>query len=63
MSTATSQLNIRIPSQLKRAAQKAAEHKGVKLNTLLNMFLTTFVANPHVVTIKHDIAMEEIFDR
>lgn len=62
MSTATSQLNIRIPLTLKRAAQKTAETKGIKLNTILNHFLHKFVETPDVVTIKHDFAMEKIFD-
>jgi antitoxin component of RelBE/YafQ-DinJ toxin-antitoxin module len=63
MTTATTQLNIRIPIQLKHSAQKTAEKKGVKLNTILNYFLTKFVENPDVVQIQHDIAMERIFDQ
>ncbi len=63
MTTATSQLNIRIPMKLKLAAQKTAETKGIKLNTILNQFLYKFIENPDVVTIKHDFNMEEIFDQ
>ena len=63
MTITTSQLNIRIPITLKRAAQKTAETKGIKLNTILNQFLHKFIENPDVVTIKHDFAMEEIFDK
>ena len=59
----TSQLNIRIPLKLKHAAQKTAEAKGIKLNTILHHFLNKFTENPDVVTIKHDFAMEEIFDQ
>jgi antitoxin component of RelBE/YafQ-DinJ toxin-antitoxin module len=61
--TTTTQLNIRIPMQLKLQAQKIADIKGVKLNTLLNYFLRKFVENPDVVQIQHDIEMEKIFDQ
>jgi hypothetical protein len=49
--------------QLKLQAQKVADTKGVKLNTLLNYFLRKFVENPDVVQIQHDIEMEKIFDQ
>lgn len=62
MTTATAQLNMRIDPELKAAAQKTADSKWVKLNTILNQFLKKFVENPHVVQVQQDFAMDEIFD-
>jgi|GEM_PF-2467310 len=62
MTTATAQLNIRITPKLKIAAQKTADAKGIKLNTILNQFLKKFVENPSVVEVKQHFAMEQIFD-
>ncbi|MBP6911087.1 hypothetical protein KBC03_05915 [Patescibacteria group bacterium] len=62
MST-TAQLNIRVSSQLKNKAHKAAESKGLKLNAILNQFLQSFVKNPDVVQISQSFDMEQIFDK
>ena len=63
MTTTTAQLNIRISPTLKLAAQKTADSKGIKLNTILNQFLKKFVENPNVVHIQQDFDMEQIFDQ
>ena len=58
----TTQINFRIPVELKAQAQEKAESYGTNLNFLIKLFLTKFVKWDNVVQISQDVDMEKIFD-
>lgn len=59
----TTQINFRIPVDLKTKAQEKAERCGTNLNFLVKLFLTKFVKWEDVVHIRQDIDMEKVFDQ
>lgn len=59
----TTQINFRIPVDLKTKAQEKAESCGTNLNFLVKLFLTKFVKWDDVVQITQDVDMEKIFDQ
>ena len=59
----TTQLNLRIPINLKIKAQEKAEKIWTNLNFLVKMFLSKFTISDSAVTIKQDIHIEKIFDQ
>lgn len=63
MTTTTAQLNLRIPTKLKKTAQLKAENYGTNLNFLVKLFLKKFVEDNNIVEIKQNIKMEKIFDK
>lgn len=60
----STQVNFRIPFQLKQQAQSKAEAVGMNLSEIMKLFLEKFT-NEDVfrVAVKHDIKWEEIFDQ
>lgn len=62
MST-TTQLNLRLPIDIKIRAQKKAEKIWTNINFLVKMFLSKFIISDDAVTIQQDIHMENIFDQ
>lgn len=62
MST-TTQLNLRIPIDIKTQAQNKAEKIWTNLNFLIKMFLSKFVVEDDLVIIKQDINIEKVFDK
>lgn len=58
----TTQINFRIPLELKQLAQLKAEEYGTNLNFLMKLFLTKFVQWENIVTFTQEIDMEKIFD-
>lgn len=61
--TDTTQINFRIPVDLKAQAQEKAERCGTNLNFLVKLFLTKFVKWEDVVHITQDVDMEKVFDK
>ncbi|AHB41355.1 hypothetical protein P148_SR1C00001G0564 [candidate division SR1 bacterium RAAC1_SR1_1] len=62
MST-TTQLNLRVPTDIKTKAQDKAEKIGTNLNFLIKIFLSKFVVEDDLVIIKQDIHMDKVFDK
>lgn len=58
----TTQINFRIPLELKQLAQLKAEKYGTNLNFLIKLFLTKFIQWDNIVTFTQEIDMEKIFD-
>ena len=58
----TTQINFRIPLELKQLAQLKAEKYGTNLNFLMRLFLTKFIQWDNIVTFTQEIDMEKIFD-
>lgn len=61
--TNTTQINFRIPIDLKTQAQEKAERCGTNLNFLVKLFLTKFVKWDDIVKITQDVDMERVFDQ
>lgn len=61
--TDTTQINFRIPVDLKTKAQEKAESCGTNLNFLVKLFLTKFVKWDDIVHITQDVDMEKVFDQ
>ena len=59
----TTQINFRIPVDLKIQAQEKAESYGTNLNFLVKLFLTKFVKWEDIVKITQDVDMEKVFDK
>lgn len=59
----STQMNFRIPVELKRNAMRKAEKIGYNLNGIVTLFLYKFVQDDDLVEIKKEIQMEKIFDR
>lgn len=62
MST-TTQLNLRVPTDIKTKAQDKAEKIWTNLNFLIKIFLSKFVVEDDLVIIKQDIHMDKVFDK
>jgi addiction module RelB/DinJ family antitoxin len=60
----TTQINFRMPTQIKDEAQKKAEDMGMNLSKVLQLFLEKFVAE-NVVTyhVYQDVDLEKVFDQ
>lgn len=61
--TDTTQINFRIPVDLKTQAQEKAESYWTNLNFLVKLFLTKFVKWDDIVRVTQDVDMEKIFDQ
>ncbi len=59
---ATTQVNFRIPVDIKHKAQLKAERYWTNLNFLMKLFLTKFAKEDNVVEVFQDVNMENIFD-
>lgn len=59
----STQINFRIPADLKNNAMKKAQEMGYNLNGIVKIFLYKFVDEDDIVTIRSDIRLEKIFDR
>ncbi len=59
----TTQLNIRLPIDIKTKAQDKAEKIGTNLNFLIKLFLSKFITDDAVVHIAQDIHIEKVFDQ
>lgn len=59
----TTQINFRIPVDLKTQAQEKAESYGTNLNFLVKLFLTKFVKWDDIVRVTQDVDMEKVFDQ
>ncbi len=59
----STQINFRIPADLKRVAMAKADRMGSNLNSIINLFLQKFVTDDDLVEIKKEIRMDKIFDR
>ncbi len=60
---ATTQLNLRLPVDIKTKAQNKAESFWTNLNFLVKLFLIKFVQDDNLVEIKQNIKMDKIFDK
>ena len=63
VSMSTTQLNIRIPIDIKNKAQDKAEKIGTNLNFLIKLFLSKFITDTNTVQIVQNIDMEKVFDQ
>jgi len=60
----STQVNFRIPNQLKIKAQQKADCLGLNLSEVMKLFLEKFTnENVLKVQIKHDVAWEKVFDQ
>ncbi len=57
----TTQLNFRIPTNIKDKAQDKAHKMWTNLNFLVKLFLSKFVSED-IVLIQQDVDIEKIFD-
>jgi len=60
---ASTQINFRIPVDLKNDAMKKAQEMGYNLNGIVKIFLYKFVNEDDLVAIRSDVRLEKIFDR
>lgn len=61
--TNTTQLNLRIPTEVKETAQNKAKKMWTNLNFLVKLFLSKFISENDIVEIKQSIKMEKLFDK
>ena len=59
----STQINFRIPAELKKDASKKAQKMGYNLNGIVKIFLYKFVNEDDLVAIRSDVRLEKIFDR
>ncbi len=59
----TTQINFRIPENLKADATKKAKEMGINLNSLVKLFLFKLVKEKDFIVIKKDINFEKMFNR
>lgn len=59
----TTQINFRIPVDLKTQAQEKAETYWTNLNFLVKLFLTKFVKWDDIVKVTQDVDIEKVFDQ
>jgi antitoxin component of RelBE/YafQ-DinJ toxin-antitoxin module len=58
----STQINFRIPSELKKDASRKAAKIGYNLNGIVKLFLYKFVEDDNLVEIRKEIQMEKLFD-
>jgi len=60
----STQVNFRIPNQLRIKAQKKADCLGLNLSEVMRLFLEKFTnENVLKVQVKQDVAWEKVFDQ
>ncbi len=60
----STQINFRIPAQLKQQAKKKAENLNMSLSGVVKIFLEKFVHEDVLkVQMQHDVEWEKIFDQ
>jgi len=59
----TTQLNVRIPIDIKTKAQDKAEKIGTNLNFLIKLFLSKFITDDSVVHIAQNVQIDKVFDQ
>lgn len=60
----STQVNFRIPAELKTQAQKKAEYLGLNLSEIMKIFLEKFTKEDVLkVQIQHDVEWEKIFNQ
>lgn len=60
----STQINFRIPTQLKQQAKKKAENLNMSLSGVVKIFLEKFVHEDVLkVQMQHDVKWEKIFDQ
>jgi len=61
---ASTQINFRIPNNLKKDAQKKAQTMGLNLSDIMKIFLEKFVEeNVLKIRIEKDIKWDKVFDQ
>ena len=59
----STQINFRIPLELKKDASIKAQKMGYNLNGIVKIFLYKFVNEDDLVAIRSEVRLEKIFDR